>query len=148
MERPPFEILEHTADVGLRAYGRTLSALFTNAALGMIALALEPLGTADAAQRASVQPEQCHKLSAHGEDREELLVHFLSEILYALDTVGWRFSEFQIQGIDATSIEAEGWGSRAERSEHSRVAVKAVTYHQVSVTRVNGGWEAVVYFDI
>jgi len=146
MSSPPFEILEHTADVGLRAFGATLPELFANAARGLIALALEPLGIGDAAPQAI--PEQCRKLSARGEDREELLVHFLSEILYALDTEGWRFAEFRFQTLAANLIEAEGWGSCAERSEHSRVAVKAVTYHQVSVTQTAEGWEAVVYFDI
>ena len=42
MPHPPYEILEHTADVGIKAYGRTLPELFVNAARGMIALALEP----------------------------------------------------------------------------------------------------------
>jgi SHS2 domain-containing protein len=75
-------------------------------------------------------------------------VHYLSEVLYALDTEGWRFGDFRILTLDSNSIEAEGWGSRAARSEHSRVAVKAVTYHQVSVEKKSAGWEAVVYFDI
>ena len=41
-ERPPFEILEHTADIGLRAHGESMEALFENAAAGM----LEILGAA------------------------------------------------------------------------------------------------------
>ena len=139
MSQPPYEILEHTADVGLKAYGRTLPELFANAARGMIALALEPQ---------EVRPSQCRPLSARGEDLEELLVHFLSEILYAVDAEGWQFSEFRIGTLESTTIEAEGWGERAERSERRRVAVKAVTYHQVSVRQTAGGWEAVVYFDI
>ena len=143
MSKPPFEILEHTADVGLRAFGETLSELFANAAQGMIAIAFE--GEAAIQENRS---EQRRKLAASGEDREELLVHFLSEILYALDSEGWRFAEFRIQAIESNAIEAEGWGSREERSVHSRVAVKAVTYHQVSVTKSDKGWEAVVYFDI
>ena len=143
MDKPPFEILEHTADVGLRAFGETLPELFANAAQGMIAIAFEG---EDASQE--IRAEQRCKLAARGEDREELLVHFLSEILYALDTEGWRFGGFRIQTIESNAIEAEGWGSREERSEHSRVAVKAVTYHQVSVTQTAKGWEAVVYFDI
>jgi len=143
MKHPPFEILEHTADVGLRAFGETLPELFANAAQGMIAVAFEG---EDAAQES--RPEKCRKLAARGEDREALLINFLSEILYALDTEGWRFAEFRVQTIESNAIEAEGWGSREERSEHSRVAVKAVTYHQVSVTQTGKGWEAVVYFDI
>jgi SHS2 domain-containing protein len=143
MSRPPFEILEHTADVGLRAFGETLAELFANAALGMMAVAFE----GEAAPR-QVRPEKSRKLAASGEDREELLVHYLSEILYALDAEGWRFSEFRIQRIESNEIEAEGWGNCEARTEHSRVAVKAVTYHQVSVTQTSEGWESVVYFDI
>ena len=143
MPNPPFEILEHTADIGLRAFGDTLSELFANAARGMMAIAFEGESGSQA-----IRPRQRRKITAQGQDREELLVHFLSEVLYALDTEGWRFSEFRIGTIDPDRIEAEGWGECKERSEHSRVAVKAVTYHQVSVARTDQGWEAVVYFDI
>ena len=72
----------------------------------------------------------------------------MSEILYAVDAEGWYFSEFRIGTLEPTAIEAEGWGERGERSAHRRVAVKAVTYHQVSVEQTAEGWEAVVYFDI
>lgn len=147
MAHPPYEILEHTADVGLKAYGRTLSELFANAAGGLIALALEPLVVSEVEPQ-EVRPSQCRPLSARGEDLEELLIHFLSEILYAVDAEGWQFSEFRIGTLESTAIEAEGWGERAERSAHRRVAVKAVTYHQVSVQEAATGWEAVVYFDI
>jgi SHS2 domain-containing protein len=146
MPTPPFEILEHTADVGLRAFGATLPELFANAAHGMVALAVEPVGGGDAAEKTA--PDESRKISAHGGDREELLVNFLSEVLYALDAERWRFSEFRIQRLDGDAIEAEGWGSRAGASGHTRVAVKAVTYHQVSVEKSSTGWEAVVYFDI
>ena len=155
MPHPPYEILEHTADVGLKAYAPTLPELFVNAARGMLALALEPpmAPVPSGVEGSEVEPQEMRpsefrKLSASGEDREELLVHFLSEILYAVDAEGWQFSEFRIQKLAATAIEAEGWGARAERSAHRRVAVKAVTYHQVSVAQTSDGWEAVVYFDI
>jgi len=143
---PPFEILEHTADVGLRAFGKTLAELFANAARGMIALALET--ERGVPSQEAVQPEQTRLLSANGEDREELLVHFLSEILYAVDAEGWQFREFGIELIGSNAIEAKGRGTQEELSENNRVAVKAVTYHQVSITQTAGGWEAVVYFDI
>ena len=139
MDRPPYEILEHTADVGLKVYGGTLPELFANAGRGLVMLALE---SPDAS------PKECRALSASGGDREELLVHWLSEILYAMDAEGWLFCDFRIGKLEADAIEAEGWGERREPGERQRVAVKAVTYHQVSVRKINGGWEAVVYFDI
>ena len=139
MDRPPYEILEHTADVGLKVYGGTLPELFANAGRGLVMLALES---------PEASPKECRTLSASGGDREELLVHWLSEILYAMDAEGWLFCDFRIGKLEATAIEAEGWGERREPGERRRVAVKAVTYHQVSVQKINEGWEAVVYFDI
>ena len=139
MDRPPYEILEHTADVGLKVYGGTLPELFANAGRGLVMLALES---------PEASPKECRTLSASGGDLEELLVHWLSEILYAMDAEGWLFCDFRIGKLEATAIEAEGWGERREPGERRRVAVKAVTYHQVSVQKINEGWEAVVYFDI
>jgi len=140
MSKPSFEILEHTADVGLKIYGGSLPELFANAARGLVSLALEP---------EPVQPKQRLSLRAQGESYEELLVGWLSEILYFLDTEGWVFCDFSVERLEAGSIEAEGVGERRDPAHRSRaVAVKAVTYHQVSVRETAEGWEAVVYFDI
>ena len=140
MSRPPFEVLEHTADVGLKVYGRTLPDLFANAARGLVSLALEPH---------SVEAKDRLALSARGSDLEELLVAWLSEILYYLDAEGWVFRDFQVRRLEGFAIEGEGLGQRRSPAElHWRVAVKAVTYHQISVRETPDGWEAVVYLDI
>ena len=140
MSRPPFEVLEHTADVGLRVYGWSLPELFANAGLGLMALAVE---------NQSIQPKERLALAARGADAEELLINWLSEILYFVDAEGWLFCRFSIDRLEDHALQAEGWGERRDPASRSRaVAVKAVTYHQVSVSRVGDGWEAVVYFDI
>ena len=140
MSKPLFEVLEHTADVGLRVYGKTLQELFANAGLGMMSLAFESQ---------TAQPNERLALSAQGADLEDLLVHWLSEILYFVDAEGWVFSRFSVGRCEENTIEGEGWGERRDPAARSRaVAVKAVTYHQVSVKETADGWEAVVYFDI
>ena len=140
MSKSPFEILEHTADVGIKAYGSTLPELFVNAGRGLIALALSP---------SAVGPVQSLPLSVRGEDREDLLVQWLSEILYFLDAEGWFFCDFRIQQLQANALAGEGLGEcRTEAGQRPRSVVKAVTYHQVSVQETPEGWEAVVYFDI
>ena len=140
MSQPPFEILEHTADVGIRAYGATLPELFINAGHGLVALAL---GSPEAS------PAKHLLLSVRGEDREDLLVQWLSEILYFMDAEGWAFCDFQIQRLEANELEGEGLGEcRTDVGQRPRSVVKAVTYHQVSVRETPEGWEAVVYFDI
>ena len=138
--RPPYEVLEHTADVGLRIYGRTLAALFSNAGLGLMALAIEPQ---------KFQEEERRALAVTGADAEQLLVNWLSEILYYMDAEGWAFTRFDITECSPTAIAAEGWGERRDPASRTRaVAVKAVTYHQLAVRETADGFEATVYFDI
>jgi SHS2 domain-containing protein len=133
-------VLEHTADVGLRVHGRSLPELFANAGLGLMALAVE---------EPAVQPKERLALAASGADNEELLVNWLSEILYFVDAEGWLFCRFSIDRMEDHALHGEGFGERRDPASRSRaVAVKAVTYHQVSVSQVGDGWEATVYFDI
>jgi SHS2 domain-containing protein len=137
---PRYEVLEHTADVGLRVYGHTLPELFANAGLGLMALAIEA---------AEFRGVERLSLSVTGSDVEQLLVNWLSEILYHMDAEGWLFSRFAIAQCSPTAVTAEGWGERRDPASRSRaVAVKAVTYHQLAVRQTPDGWEATVYFDI
>lgn len=148
MSKPPYEILEHTADIGLKIYGRTLPELFVHSALGLVALAIEAPNAAPGIAQDATSGERV-PLSAHGNDLEDLLVNWLSEVLYYMDAEGWLFYDFRILRCEDTNIEGEGWGHRSPIAGRSRaVAVKAVTYHQISVRETAEGWEAVVYFDI
>ena len=84
---PPYEVLEHTADVGLRIYGRSLPELFSNAGLGLMALAIETQ---------VIEEHERLSLAVSGSDVEQLLVNWLSEILYHMDAEGWMFARFTI----------------------------------------------------
>src|SRR3972149_294317 len=70
MAQPPFEILEHTADVGIVAHGASLEEIFANAAAGMFALMADPDGGAPLGGRGRAR--------ARGEriDRERHRLHF------------------------------------------------------------------------
>lgn len=138
--RRPFEILDHTADIGLRACGETLSDLFTNAALGLQSIALD---------MDRVKPAASYPLSATGEDTEALLVNWLNEIIYFLDGERIAFSRFEVEQLTDQSITAQGWGGPRDRVQHpARLVVKAATYHQLTLTRDPRGWTAEVFFDI
>jgi len=58
---PVFEILEHPADIGFRAFGRSLAELFEHAAVALVSIAGEP---------ADVEARQCYELDAAGSDYE------------------------------------------------------------------------------
>lgn len=130
MSIPPYEILEHPADVGLEVYGRTLPELFANAARGLMSLALRT----DDNSREKSHPDAAERLpvAAQGIDLEDLLVNWLSEILYLIDAGRWIFTDFSIGHVTANSVEGQAIGSRNDLTPRV-VPVKAVTYHQISV---------------
>jgi len=135
-----FEILEHPADIGFRAFGRTLPELFANAALAMLSIAADP---------AAVEPRAEYALAAESGDRESLLVDWLSEVLYWFDGKRIAFRSFRVTEFRDTAIAAVGAGEPRDPERHrARLIVKAVTYHQLKIERRGGVWLAEVYLDI
>lgn len=137
-----WEILEHPADIGLRARGPTLASLFQNAAAGMVEITADPAGIEEREQR---------PITAAAPDREALLVSFLEEILWLVDGQGWLPKRVAVEpcGISETALTAIAFGELRDTSRHEmRLMIKAVTYHQLAVRQNADGWEAEVYFDI
>lgn len=133
-----FEILEHTADVGLRARGKDLAETIENAthALAEIAGIWQP------------GDGEWTSIAVESGDAGGLLVDWLSEILYLHET-----KNAGIAGVEVTSVdERRADGSlvlvplRQEPDEG--VQVKAITYHQLKVERIEDGWIAEVYVDV
>jgi SHS2 domain-containing protein len=131
MER--YRILPHTADGKFQAYGRTLEEAFRNAALAMASLMWD---------WARVDPKIARDVRLAARDREQLLVKFLGEALYLLDT-----ERFLLAAVDGPEIRetAGGWALEAvfrgdtfsDRYEiHGDV--KAVTYHEMRIEEGDG----------
>ncbi len=140
MERGAFEILEHPADIGFRAYGEDLPRLFRSAALAMLAIAIDP---------AAVEPRTEYALAVESGDLESLMVDWLSEVLYRFDGKGIAFCDFRVRAFSETAIEAVGLGEPRDPDRHpARLIVKAVTYHQLKIERRGEMWTAEVYLDV
>jgi SHS2 domain-containing protein len=142
MDRPsdPFEILDHPADVGFLARGRTLEELFANAALAIMSLGWQLEGVAETERR---------EIEASGEDVESLLYDWLSAILATADAERLVFNRFEVTELSTSTVRGVAWGEPIDRSRHyPRTYVKAVTYHQFEVREVPEGWTARVYVDV
>jgi len=137
---PAFEILEHPADIGFRAFGGTLAELFENAASALLLIACEI---------EDVVPRYAYQLRAEGTDYESLLVAWLNEVLYWFDGKRIAFCQYRVQELEPDHVMAVGLGEpRVAMRPRARLIVKAVTWHQLKVTQWNGGWMAEVYLDV
>lgn len=132
-----FEELEHTADVGIRAYGESLEELFANAAAGMFSLITDV---------ASVRAVGEYEVRVEARDPKALLFDFLSELLFLHQTEKVLLSEFDVD-VGPGSARARVRGERIDRSRHPlHKDVKAVTYHAMILDPGEG--VAQVIFDI
>lgn len=135
-----FEIIEHTADTGVRAFGATLEETFINAARGMFSIIAET-EAATAAESFDIEVE--------GGDREALLVAWLGELLYLYDSRNVLLGRFAIDQMSETTLKGRAWGEAIDLSRHQPgVDIKAVTWHMLSVRREGSGWIAEVIFDV
>ncbi len=136
-DRPPFEVLEHTADIGLRAYGETVEKLFENACRGTLEIL-------DAASEGGHDQEE---VVVEAADREALLVSLLDELIYLVDRYQSCVSDIKIQFERETFLVATITWTPAP-CDREGTELKATTYHQLSVHEGTDGWEATVYFDV
>lgn len=135
-----FEYFDHTADMGLRAYGKDLSELFTNSALGMFNL----ITATD-----QFKAEDVLEVLLEAPNVEELLWKWLRELHYLFSTQKMVFNKFEYQELTETHVWARCWGGYFDSEKHqSEREVKAVTHHGFKVEKNNGGWKAEVIFDI
>ncbi len=132
-----YEEIEHTADVGIRAYGATLNELFANAAEGMFSLIADLAGV-----KAVGEVEV--RLTA--DDMPTLLLRWLLELLYLHETQHFLFSAFEVD-IHGTSLQARAGGEAIDKKRHElKLVIKAVTRHGLMVDAKGG--VAQVIFDI
>lgn len=135
-----FRLLEHTADMGVAAEGENLAALFQQAALG-----LRQIITSSSA----IQPRQELLVEVRGQDLEELLVNWLSELLYLLESKQFLPARFEIIEISEQQLSARVQGERVDCCRHElQREIKAVTYHQIEVMKTAAGWRTRFFVDL
>jgi SHS2 domain-containing protein len=134
-----FEILDHTADVGIIAYGADLRQAFANAARGLFSLITELDDVEEVLHR---------DIELTASDEESLLVEWLNELVYHFDTESIIFKRFDISQLNNTHLKARGYGEKVDSSRHKlKTGVKAATYHMLKVDK-NDGFRVQVLFDI
>lgn len=135
-----FELLDHPADIGFRAFGNSKEELFANCALALVSIIFDP---------SNVSTVQQWELPAEGNDDESLLVNWLNEVLYFVDSRRLALVEFAVNFPETRRIHCVASGELRDPTKHPvRLSVKAVTYHQLTVSTVGETWVAEVYVDV
>ncbi len=125
-----FEILDHTADVGIIAYGNDMKQAFTNTAKGLFSLITELDNISEVLYR---------DIELVAPDQESLLVEWLNELIYLFDAENIIFRRFDIVELDDTRLKARSYGERVDSSKHKlKTGVKAATYHMLKVDKTDG----------
>jgi SHS2 domain-containing protein len=134
-----FEIVDHTADVGIIAYGANISQAFTNAARALFSLITELDSVGEVVYR---------DIELVAPDQESLLVEWLNELIYLFDTENIIFKRFDITQLNSTRLKARSYGEKVDSAKHKlKTGVKAATYHMLKVDKTNG-CQVQVLFDI
>lgn len=136
---PRFEILEHTADVGLRARGATPEEAFAGVAEGLATLLGAWFPGEGTDQRVHVE----------GEDLESLLAAWVDELLYLHEVHDVVFGGFDVERVSERTLDARVRAAPRGERELEGIGVKAATYHQLEVGRDgDGSWFARIYLDV
>ena len=134
------EHFDHTADLGLRAESPTLNELLAEMASCLTAAMLD--------NPEAIRPETPQPVTVAGGDREYLLYDWLRELLTRFERDGMLYGRFDVT-VTSYGLTATVWGEPFDRGRHQLSReVKAVTYHDLSVIEIPGGFRAEAIVDI
>lgn len=148
-QNPDFKYLDHVADIRFIAYGRTLENVFENAALATLFVI---------ADISTIQPQTEFQVELETVDLENLMVDFLSELLFLFDAeetvlggvavkkIGTKTSD---DGSERYYIDAVVTGEPIDsQKQNFKTEVKAITYNGIRVEETESGFEAEVVLDL
>ena len=134
-----YELIDHTADFGIRVFGRNLETLYENAAYALFDLITD--------NRCLDRNDTLH-LTIEGEDKIDLMFNWLRELLYLWNGREFLVAETSVHIVSETCFQADIRYDRYEKSRHEiRNEIKAVTYHQLDVKKKIKGWTGEIILD-
>ena len=120
-----FQLIEHTADTGLVAYGHSLAEAFANAAYGLFSIITE----LDQVREAKSRP-----VAVTAGDVEGLLFNWLNELIYVFEVEHLLFKRFDVNEFTEHNLKAKCWGETYDASRHQlKLGVKSATYYMLEV---------------
>lgn len=139
-----FEIIEHTADVGIKVSGKTLEELFENAAFGMYNIICENFSY--------IKDKLSYQNEISEIDLETLLVSFLNDLLYQTFVEKKLFCKFKTKITKEDScykISFSCFGENYDEKIHRHLLeIKSATFHNLKIQKIYEFFECVIIFDV
>lgn len=135
----PYEVLSHTADTGIEARAGSFADLIADLATGMFSLMAEADPTS-ARERIEIE--------VGGRTPEDLVIEVLSELLYESEVNDLFLCDFDVEPVGELRMKVRARGVSLSEVELQGPPIKAVTYHDITVTETAGDWYGRVYFDV
>ena len=135
-----YDLLEHTADIGILVAGIDLAEIFAKAALALADLQFDP---------GKVRGRKQREVRLEDDDRERLLVRWLNELIFIRETEDFLWSAVSVEFAEPGGLRALFEGEPFDETRHApRTGIKAATYHQLQIGKTPAGAFARVIFDV
>lgn len=143
MENKNYTFIEHTADIAFKAWGYDIEKAFKNAAIALTNVITDTT---------KIQKKISKKISLEAKTKEDLLVHWLDELVYIFDVSQFIFTDFQIEinkRKDTWHLNAKAFGDTFSPSKHpSGTEVKGVSYHNLKIWKKDNKTYLQVILDV
>ena len=133
----PYQIFDHTADIGITIRADTAENIFVDAAGAMFDIITDTH---------RIKPKIQIEIKQEAESYDELLVGWLGELLYQYSVRGIVFKEFSVQELSPKAVRALCRGDKP--ADKIKTEIKAVTYHELEFRKTPEGYVARVIFDV
>jgi SHS2 domain-containing protein len=136
----PFEVINHTADIGIVVYGADIKQLFANAAFGLFSLM---------ADLENLKEDTKRQIELSAEDVEVLLVEWLNELIYTSEVEHIIFKRVEINELSNNQLRATCFGEEIKPGQHRlKREIKAATYHMLRLNKEDSNYKVQIIFDI
>lgn len=131
----PYTLIDHTADIGMRVCASSLPGLFEEAANALCDI----LGG-----RTDIHTDLI-PIACEGVDEADLLVRWLQEVLFLVEVRGFRFNGACVDTVSKTRVKGSLEGAFLQTPLETEI--KAVTYHNLTIERIDNDFVASIILD-
>jgi SHS2 domain-containing protein len=135
-----YTIMNHTADIGIRARGEDMEQAYANAAKGMFSLITD---------LRKIKNSLSREIAVNAADKETLLVAWLNELIFLFDTEHVLFRKFIFAELSEKELRARAYGEKIDPERHDiKIGIKSTTYHMLRVSHDKNCYQVRVICDI